>query len=403
MGVQVARQPIFNQKQERVAYELLFREGDSVAGFAIDGDAKTSAVISNSHFSVGLDQLLGGKPGFINFTRNLLVEQFPLLLPKELLVVELLEDIEPDDDLIEACKALQKAGYTLALDDFVFSDELLPLVEMAKIIKFDFLISTPEEISHYLSQLPENPDRTLLAEKVETQAQFEMALDMGFELFQGYFFSHPEIVTGAEVPDASLKLLEVVAEVNQPEFDSDRLVGLIEPDVSLTYKLLRYINSAYYGLKTPMSSINQAITYLGQSEIRRFISMVALADLSQGKPDEIARNACTRAKFCELLVASSAALNVDEREAFTTGLLSLIDAIMCKPMEELIPALPLSDGIKAALAYDVGGLSQVLKVAVAYERGRWSEVNTLCEQLGIEETPLAKMYVESCRWSNSVT
>ena len=191
MGVQVARQPIFNQKQERVAYELLFREGDSVAGFAIDGDAKTSAVISNSHFSVGLDQLLGGKPGFINFTRNLLVEQFPLLLPKELLVVELLEDIEPDDDLIEACKALQKAGYTLALDDFVFSDELLPLVEMAKIIKFDFLISTPEEISHYLSQLPENPDRTLLAEKVETQAQFEMALDMGFELFQGYFFSHP--------------------------------------------------------------------------------------------------------------------------------------------------------------------------------------------------------------------
>ncbi|MCB1669104.1 MAG: HDOD domain-containing protein [Porticoccaceae bacterium] len=402
MDVNVARQPIFNQQKELAGYELLFREDEVIGQMVVDGDSKTSSVISNSYFSIGLEKLLGGKRGYINFIKNLLIEKFPLLLPRQSIVVEILEDIDVDDDLIEACQELCDSGYTLALDDFVFSPELLPLVTMAKIIKFDFLISTPEEIRQYLAMLPADSERTLLAEKIETNEQFDLAKGMGFQLFQGFFFCRPEIIKGAVIPDVSLKLLQVVAEVNQKDFNIDKLEELIEPDISITYKLLRYINSAYYALETRISSIKQAITYLGQNEIRRFVSMVALSNLSEGKPDEIARSACCRAKFCELVAAVSP-VNVSEREAFTAGLLSLVDAIIGQPMKVIMEALPLSNGIKDALVSGAGHTGLILKLAKFYERGCWDDISKITHELDIDESLLPGFYFQSCQWSNSIS
>ena len=405
MEVNVARQPIFNRKKQLVGYELLFRDNPFQSDtnlLPVDGDSKTSTLLANTFFSIGIERLLGEKLGFINFTRNLLLDKFPLLLPKETIVVEILEDIEPDSSLVDACRDLAEKGYTLALDDFVYNPEIAPLIELAKIIKFDFLLSSNEEITHCLQYLPENNKPTLLAEKIETYEEFNTAQSMGFALFQGYFFCRPEVIKGTAIPEASFKLLEVIAEVNRDDFDIDKLDSLIAPDISITYKLLRYINSAYYSLNNPISSVQQALAYLGQKEIRRFISMIALSNLAEEKPSELARSACFRGKFCESL-ASISPENVSEQEAFTLGLLSLIDAFIEQPMEVILEALPLEDRIKSALTNDNCELGSLLKLVEYYEKGQWSEVTTLSEQIGIEEKKLPELYLHACLWSNSMT
>ncbi len=400
MDAYVARQPIFNTRKKIFGYELLFR--DSTAKFApdIDGDTATSTVLANTFFNIGIDTLIGGKKSFINFTQNLLVRKVPLLLPKEETVVEVLENVEPTSELIDACQEMVNKGYTLALDDFEYSPELDPLINLAHIIKFDFRLSSMDQIASYLQQLPKRNGLKMLAEKVETYDEFEQAKQMGFDYFQGFFFCKPQLVKGKDVSGPQLNLLQIMAEVNRADFEFSSLEKLIAPDVSLSYKLLRYINSAFFAKAKEITSIQQALVYMGEAEIRRFVSLMAMSNLGKGKPDELIRAACIRGKFCELMGGLSSDRS-SSAELFTLGMFSLIDAIVDQPMMTVMKDLPLSERIKDALCHRRGELIGYLGLMECYEKGEWPLVARLADALRIPQDKLPKLYQQACEWANT--
>lgn len=401
MDAYVARQPIFNRSRRLFGYELLFRDGTARYVPDIDGDVATNTVLANTFFVIGMDTMLGGNKSFINFTQNLLTRKVPLLLPKATTVVEILENVTPTPDLIRSCQEMSRQGYTLALDDFTYSPELRPLIEMADIIKFDFRLTSLDEIHKYLGLIPRHNNLRLLAEKVETYDEFKSAVDMGFELFQGYFFCKPELVKGKEIPGSQLNLLQIMVEVNKKDFKFEKLEKIITPDVGLSYKLLRYINSAFFARAQRISSIKQALVYMGESEIRRFVSLITMSHLAKGKPDELVRAACIRAKFCESLT-SVAPVAVSASELFTLGIFSLIDAIVDQPMAQVMSALPLSETIKMALVERKGELIGYLVLAETYEKGQWAYVGKLADILSIPQAKLPHLYMQACQWSNTL-
>ncbi len=402
MDAHVARQPIFDTRKKILGYELLFRDQTAKYDPAIDGDVATSTVLSNSYFSIGMDSLVGDKKSFINFTQSLLQQKFPLLLPKETTVIEILENVQPTPELVAACQEMAKEGYTFALDDFTYSSELQPLIELAQIIKFDFRLSSIENIQDYLNQIQRRDDLILLAEKIETHDEFQKASQMGFSLFQGFFFCKPELMTGKEIPGSQLALLQIMAEVNQPDFDLKKIEPLIAPDVSLAYKLLRYINSAFFAKAQRISSIQQALVYMGEAEIRRFVSLVAMSNLAKGKPGELIRAACIRGKFCELLGAVIVQ-PVKPSKLFTLGMFSLIDAILDQPMQKVMKDLPLADDIKTALIERKGRLIGYLLLAETYEKGQWDQMAKITQVMQIPEEKLPQLYLQACKWSNTFT
>ncbi|MGD8845240.1 MAG: HDOD domain-containing protein [Desulfobacteraceae bacterium] len=400
MAAYVARQPIFDHRKKISGYELLFRDRMAKYNPSVDGDVATSTVLSNSYFSIGMESLVGDKRSFINFTQSLLLQKLPLLLPTQSTVIEILEDVNPTEELVTACQEMAKQGYHFALDDFIYTPKLQPLIELANIIKFDFRLSSMDEIHCYLKKIRRRDDLIILAEKVETYDEYQRAIEMGFNLFQGFFFCKPQLISGKEIPGSQIALLQIMAEVNQPDFKIEKIEALISPDVSLSYKLLRYINSAFFSTAQRISSIQQALVYLGESEIRRFVSLVAMSNLAEGKPGELIRASCIRGKFCELIGGY-----VKERatgsELFTLGMFSLIDAILDHPMGKVMNALPLSEDIKTALVERKGRLSGYLFLAETYEKGQWPQMAKICRVMDIDEQKLPELYQQACQWSNT--
>lgn len=400
MDAHVARQPIFDIRKKISGYELLFRDQTARYNPNVDGDVATSTVLANSYFSIGMDALVGKKKSYINFTESLLLQKYPLLLPKESTVIEILENVQPTPELVAACREMVRKGYTFALDDFTYAPELQPLIELAHIIKFDFRLSSAEIIQDYLRKIKRQENLILLAEKIETHEEFQQALDMGFDLFQGFFFCKPELVTGKEIPGNQLALLQIMAAVNRPEFDIGEIENLIAPDVSLAYKLLRYINSAFFAKAQKISSIQQALVYMGEAEIRRFVSLIAMSNLAQGKPGELIRAACVRGKFCELL-GGVITQPVEPSELFTLGMFSLIDAILDQPMQRVMKELPLANDIKTALIDRQGRLIGYLLLVETYEKGQWNQMTKVTQVMKIPEEKLPELFLEACRWSNT--
>lgn len=400
MEVYVARQPVLDRSKNTIGYELLFRGGMTNAFPDIDGDTATSKLLSNSFFSIGIEQITGGKKALINFTQELLIKKLPLMFPREKIMVEVLEDVEPDKEVIDACKEIAKKGYDIALDDFFYKPELEPLIALAKVIKLDFMAASIDEIKDLVEKLSAY-DVILLAEKVETYEEFQQALDMGFEYFQGYFFSKPEILKGKDVSPSKITLLQIVAEANKADFSFDELEKLIARDVSISYKLMRYINSAYFRRVQEISSIKHAILLLGEKEVRRFVSLIGMTILASDKPDELTRASIIRARLCELLGKESPA-DVDISELFTLGLFSHIDAIMDDTIESLMEKLPLSEGIKSALIADEGPLVDFLNLTFSYETGDWEGFNEMVGKIGIEDEKVPKLYMDAVGWADSL-
>ena len=397
-NVYVARQPIFDKNKNIFAYERLFRDGTANYVPDIDGDVGTTSLLADTFFSFGIDTLAGGRKSFINFTQNLLEKKVPLLLPKETTVIEILEDVKPDPALIDACAQMAADGYTIALDDFVYLPELEPLIAMATIIKFDFRLTPKEAIDDYLKQLSRN-SLCLLAEKVETHDEFEAAQRMGFELFQGYFFCKPEVIQGREIQGSQLTLMMIMAQINSDTFNCDELERLIARDMGLSYKLFKYLNSAFFARANKVTSVKQALVYLGEKEIRRFVSLVAMSRLAEGKPDELIRAACIRGRFCELLGADAHAQTAPS-EMFTLGMFSLIDAVIDQPMDKILAELPLSSQIKHALVDAKGRLAGYIELVRSYETGQWDRVSRLSQTLKLDGKTLPVLYLQACKWSD---
>ena len=399
MDVYVARQPIFDRQKDIYGYELLFRDGMSNAFPDVDGDTATSSVLSSSYLDLGIDRIAGGKKAFINFTRDLLLKKIPTMFPSGSIIVEILEDVEPEDALIESCREIAQAGYDLALDDFLYRPDLEPLVALARVVKVDLRLTPLDEIEELVLSLSRAGIK-MLAEKVETHEEFEQALDLGFEYFQGYFFSKPQIMSSKSLEPSKLNLMQMVAEVNRSDFTYESLEEIISRDVAISYKLLRYMNSAYFKRLQEISSIRQAIILLGREEVRRFISLMAMAKLASDKPNELIRASIIRAMFCELVYRLRS--KDKNSEPFTVGLFSFIDAILDDSMERLMEKLPFSADIKDALVSGEGSLSDYLVLGRSYEAADWEGVSTCAREMGLDERVIPECYLKAVGWADSL-
>lgn len=399
MDVYVARQPIFDRKKNIAAYELLFRDSMSNAFPDIDGDVATSKLLTRSFFNIGLDQLTGGKKAFINFTEDLLLKQVPTMFPREELVVEVLEDVTPGDAVVRACEQIMQQGYVLALDDFIYRDDLTDLIALADIIKIDFMLTPSTEVREMLARLSKY-EVEFLAEKIETYEEYQVAREMGFKYFQGYFFSKPEVLKSTDIAPSKISLLQLVAELNQKDCSMEKCEEMVNVDVSLSYKLLRYINSAYFRRVQEITSIRQALVLLGENGIRQFVMLVTAAELAGDKPDELIRASIIRAKFCELL-GQAHGDGIDPAELFLVGLFSMLDAMLDSPMRAIVEQLPFSRSVKGALVDRQGLLAGYLTLVTAYETGDWDTCRKLSRLIGVSDKKLPACYAEAVGWADA--
>jgi EAL and modified HD-GYP domain-containing signal transduction protein len=398
MDVYIARQPIFDRHKRLYAYELLFRESMGVKLADVEGNRATTSLLSSSFLTEGLETISGGKPCFINFTEELLVKDIAAFFPKTKIVVEVLEDVEPTDKVIMACKKLSEQGYLIALDDFAYKKKLDPLIRLADIIKLDFRQSTMDEIERIIYKLS-HYHLKFLAEKVETYDEFEQAERLDFSYYQGYFFSQPETLRIKEVSSIKLNLLNLLAEVHRKKTTVNRLDKIISSDVGITYKLLRYINSAYFYLLQEVTSVRQAIIYLGAAEIRRFVTLVIISELAADKPEELIKLSVIRGRFCELLARAGNA-PAHASELFLLGLFSLLDALLDTPMEEIVRKLPLADSVKEALVEQDGMLYPYLQLVTAYERGEREKCIDALHGLHLSTDDVYPLYLNAIQFAD---
>jgi c-di-GMP-related signal transduction protein len=396
MDLFIARQPIFTCKQTVYAYELLFRSGPANVFPDIDHNHASARVIADSLFNLNLQTITGGRLAFINMTRDLLLGEYATLLPRDETVIEVLESVTPDVKVVEACRRLKAAGYLIALDDFVGKAEMAPLVALADIIKVDFLATPKEERRALVMQHAPRGIR-LLAEKVETQEVFREAMELGYTYFQGYFFSKPAMIRAKSAPEFRLTYLTLLQEIVKPDLDLRRVAAMIGRDVTLSYKLLRFINSAFFGLRRSIASIPEALALLGEREVRRWASLLGLACLGANKPAELVVEAALRARFCERMAEATRLTHYAEH-LFLLGLFSLIDAILDRPLEHLMQELPIPSVVKATLLGEASPLRDVYDCVLAYVAGDWTNLSILMDKLQLDEEEVPRRYREAVRW-----
>jgi EAL and modified HD-GYP domain-containing signal transduction protein len=378
---------------EVFGYELLFR-GDGINLSEESGASQaTNQIIVDTILEHGLQQVVGSHLAFINFSTRNILDKVPLLLPKDRVVIEVLENIKVDQAIVEAVRELASEGYCIALDDFVFSDQWRPLVQLADIIKIDVRSADRQKIRRMINQLKAF-DVKLLAEKVETQDEYQQLRSLGCHYFQGYFFSKPNIVPGKRVEISQHSAAQILAAINKPDVDIEELAETISRDVGLSYKLLRYINSAYFALRHEVESIQEAIVYLGQKQIRMWATILTLSSFSN-KPNELLTVSLTRAKMCERL-ASRAGENSEN--FFLVGVISNLDSLLDIPMKDILESLPLAEDVRNAVLQQEGIKGQALRCAVSYEQ--WNVADIQFRNLGAGE--IRDAFLESVDWADGV-
>ncbi|MCX5876576.1 MAG: HDOD domain-containing protein [Deltaproteobacteria bacterium] len=392
----VARQPIFKRNKEVFAYELLFRSGlTNYFDPLQDGEEATSKVITNSFLLIGIATITEGKKAFINFSEEMLLQGYPSLFPKEIAVVEVLETVGATPEVVDACEKLVGAGYVLALDDFLYEDRFLPLIKLAKIIKFDIRQMSLPELERQ-AKIVSRHNVKLLAEKIETFEEFEATKKLGFDLFQGYFFSRPQIMEGRDIPGSKLHYLQVLKVIQDEDYDFAELAKFVSRDVSLAYKLLKYANSAYFARRQKLDSIEMAVAMLGQLTLRKWLSLMMLSYLADDKPSELLNLAAFRGSFCELIADQLLGRRKEAGMFHTVGMFSLLPAMLDKAMADILPELALPEAIQEALLSEVATpLSRTLRLVMAYERGDWEKTAVLAKKIKINLDSLPLLYEQA--------
>ncbi|MGN5136882.1 EAL and HDOD domain-containing protein [Aeromonas sp. 164P] len=393
----VARQPILDKDLNTYAYELLFRDSLNNVFPSISSQLATSRLVVEQFLQQNIDQLLGGRSCFINFPHSLLLDGLAECLPPDKVVIEILEDASPDDALLEKVTQLHKLGYQLALDDFTMSPDWERFLPFIHIIKFDLRATSLFQIKVFIRR-HQSLGLTYLAEKVEDKAEFERAKKLGIELFQGFFFSRPEMVKQATMEPAQVVVMQLLNVVNETEPDINKIEQLLSQDISLSLKLLRYVNHLK-GHANPISSFRQAAIYLGSTQLKRFVSLVAATSAGKGKSAELYQMSMIRARFCELL-AHAHAPTQQTQQAFITGLFSLLDVLMEQPMDKLLGTIPLIDDIRLALLERKGNLGFYLAFCEDYENANWSRVTARTATLGLSEDKVSHLYLAATTWVN---
>lgn len=389
----LARQPILNARGQVHAYELLYRSGMENV-FRGDLELASRTVVDDAVI-FGLEELSDGLPAFVNCTAEVLTGELAGVLPPHLTVLEILETVEPTPDLIAACRNFKAQGYRIALDDFIWDPKYAPLVELANYIKIDFLGSMPEDRQVAIRQV-RGCAAKLVAEKVETAEEHRQAVREGFSLFQGYYFCRPVMMEKRKIPANTLFHLEILQELLKDPLDLHRLSPLVKSDASLTYRLLRLVNSAGYGIRQEVRSIQSAMVIVGEDAFRRLATLAIASELNAGQPAEILHMALIRARFCEL---AAPLCRLNPTEQYLLGMFSLLPAMMQVPMDQVAPMLPLRVQIRDALRGADLPEHRLLAWVEAHERGDWDTSDGIVRLHNINREMLFRFYAESVRWA----
>lgn len=392
--IAIGRQPIFDKELNTVAYELLFRDCDGKNRAKIkNGDQATSEVILTAFTEIGLKNLTDNKLAFLNLTQSFLEGKSPLPNLVGKVVLEVLEDIPVTESTVAAVQKLSLQGYTIALDDYVYHPHLDPFIDAVEIIKLDVLAQDHDTLAKTVKLL-RRKRKKLLAEKVETQSEFEFCQSLGFDYYQGYFFCRPEVLTLKALPSNKLQILKLLTKLQDPDTTVDELENEISHDVSLSYRLLRYINSAHFVLRQEIESISQAIMLLGWNNIRSIATLIIMSRI-EGKTIDLFKTGLIRARMCSLLANK---VKPDMQDSFfTAGLLSVIDALMDQPMQDIMQQLTLSEDLQNALIYQQGDIGQTLFNVIEYVRGHPEAVNG--SDYSMED--LTEIYLQALQWADA--
>ncbi|MCK8059456.1 MULTISPECIES: EAL and HDOD domain-containing protein [unclassified Fusibacter] len=397
----LARQPIFDTKLNVFAYELLYRSDDRFnTSVFFDGNQATSKVITQSMMVTDFSKLVANKMAFINFTDQLILEEIPLLFDKDKLVVEVLEDVPVTDKLIDAIIKFKLMGYTIALDDMVLDGPTEPLMKYADIVKVDFMMTSPMDRLVLTERLKQFSVK-LLAEKVETMTDYREAVRLGYHYFQGYFFAKPDLIKTTDIKTISTSYLRLMQELSSESPDYEKLSKVVESDVSLSFKLLKLINSAAFYRSAKIQTISQALVMLGLKELNKWVMLLMLQEVSADKPDELVRTVLIRGKMMEKL-AEHLGLKSLADESFLTGLLSLIDIMTNRSLDDVLSELPLDDIIISALKGNINKLGHMLGLVKSYEQTDWTGMYQFCNELSFSEQSLPTVYFESMQWVEEI-
>lgn len=396
----VARQPILDLAGRVYGYELLYRGSSDATSCTADGDIAGARVLSDAVLALGLDVLTNGRLAFINFTRSLLVNGAATLLPPTSMVIEVREDVEIDQEVLDACRSLHARGFALALDDFVPGSQAEAVVPYASFVKVDVLAIPTGERKKLAARLVPRGIR-MIAEKVETAEIVQEARGHGYRLFQGYYFCKPKTFAASALPGRHLAYLGLLGALNREELGVDELEDLVKHDVSLSYRVLRSVNSWLYGLRHEVTSIRHALVLLGIDQIRKWASVWVLAGLNSTGTQETVNVAILRARCCELIGDQLAGAE-EGQSFFLLGLCSLLDVVLGRPMKDALAEMPLPAVINDALLGEANQARHVLDAVLAYEQGKWEDASAAMERLNLSPDLLPAIYGDALRWAREL-
>jgi c-di-GMP-related signal transduction protein len=395
----LARQPILTRSRKFFAYEILSRYGPENYCRPTEGST-VSVKAMDELFLMGVRTMTEGLPAFMNCTREFLLSDYLTLMPKELVVGEILESVEPDEEVLSTCRRMKGQGYRLALDDYCDLPQTQAFLDIADFVKIDVLLTSFAEQRRVVEECHRRRI-PVVAEKVETDEQFRLCSDIGYDYFQGYFFCRPQIVERRSVPANKSVYLQLLAAANEPVFNIDKISRLFRRDVSLSYRLLRYLNSPIFGFQAEIRSIPHALTLLGERPLRKWISLVSVAALGDEVADGLLRLPLLRARFCEL-IATKVAMHHETNELFLLGLLSVMDALLNMRMSDVLAEVPVNDDIRKALLGQPSRYRPIFEVVLDYESGTWEQLACSSRHVGLHEQFLPDLYMRSVRWVTEV-
>ncbi len=389
----IARQPIYDRNKGVLGYELLYRNSTVNEALIEDGDSASCETILNTFMHIGIDSIAGSALAFINLPREFLVNEALTPMFREQSILEVLEDVAADEEVIAGLKRLKSQGFKIALDDFVFTEAVKPLLELADFVKIDVLNLTEDQVHQQLAHLKPYAVK-LIAEKVETPQLYRVCEALPFDYFQGFFFCRPELLHRKKLPANKLVILNLIKQLQDPDIEAEDLERILIQDIALSYKLLRYINSAAFALRREIDSIKDAIILLGIRNLKNWVTLIMMSNIAEIKPAELIVTAMIRGKMCELLAEKK--YPEVKNQMFVIGLFSVLDALMDQPMIELLDTVILSTSIKLALLDKAGPAGEIYQYVLDYEHSNWDELTNA----EIDSESFIQAYTQAVHWAD---
>lgn len=397
----IARQPILLADGQVYAYELLYRNSSQNMANILDDNQATSSVLVNALTTFGLSKLIGDKQAFINVGKNLLMDPILEIIPKERFVLEILEDVVVDEDIIKRVEYLREIGYTIAIDDLNFDTQMFknfePLLNMVQILKFDIAQTGIDNIKEQLEHFRQY-NVQFLAEKVETHEEFKICKEFGFSYFQGYFFSKPDILKKEKLDPSQAIILQLVTTLSSEDSSIKEIEAQFAKSIDLTINLLKYLNSAYIGTKSQITSISHAIALLGRTGLARWLTLFLYSDnKSNAFATPLLESSLFRAKFMSELASCLKHDKKFQEKAYLTGMISLVDTLLNNTFDEIFEEINFEEDIKVAITQKSGGLGKLLAISDIAHKGD-ERIFPILKKLGITQEELNRILTECFDW-----